>query len=62
MKTYLDSSALVKLYVPEKESAALSQWVCGKSISFTPFHENIEAQTDSTIPRRALKDAEVDSR
>lgn len=39
MKTYLDSSALVKLYVPEKESAALSQWISGKPISFTQFHE-----------------------
>jgi hypothetical protein len=39
MKTYLDSSALVKLYVPEKESQQLSKQVQSQPIAFTQFHE-----------------------
>ena len=39
MKYYLDSSALVKLYVPEKESAVLSRNVSGCPLPFTQFHE-----------------------
>jgi len=39
MKYYLDSSALVKLYVPEKESENLNAHVQGESLPFTHFHE-----------------------
>ena len=40
---YLDTSALVKLYFPEPETAALTQWLSAKdeSIIFTSFH-NLE--------------------
>ena len=39
MKYYLDSSALVKLYVPEKESKQLCELVKGMPLPFTHFHE-----------------------
>ncbi len=41
MKTYLDSSALVKLYYPEPESEALALWVRqnGEAIPYTSLHD-----------------------
>ena len=41
MKIYLDTSALVKLYYPEKESEALAAWIKDKNqpILFSSFHE-----------------------
>ncbi|MBI4411233.1 MAG: type II toxin-antitoxin system VapC family toxin [Deltaproteobacteria bacterium] len=41
MKTYLDSSALVKLYYPEAESERVSRWVSqsNQPLLFTSIHE-----------------------
>lgn len=53
MKYYLDSSALVKLYVPEKESAALTQRVSGVVLPFTQFHE---LEVKNAIMLRCFRD------
>lgn len=41
MKVYLDTSALIKLYYPEEESAALTAWVRDKRqpLLFSSLHE-----------------------
>lgn len=41
MKVYIDTSALVKLYYPEKESEVLAAWIKQKNqpILFSSFHE-----------------------
>ncbi len=41
MKLYIDSSVLVKLYYPEPESKAFSEWIKKQkqAILFTQFHE-----------------------
>jgi predicted nucleic acid-binding protein len=41
VKCYLDTSALTKLYFPEKESAALSKWILSvkEPISYSLLHE-----------------------
>lgn len=41
MIVYFDTSALIKLYYPEAESGALSEWIAENdiAISFSPFHE-----------------------
>lgn len=41
MKTYLDSSAVVRLYYPEKNSQELACWVldAGEPVPYTSLHE-----------------------
>jgi predicted nucleic acid-binding protein len=36
---YLDTSCLVKLYYPERESAAVATAVTGEQIAFTVLHK-----------------------
>jgi predicted nucleic acid-binding protein len=41
VKNYLDTSALIKLYYPEPESALLSEWITskGQALILTSLHE-----------------------
>lgn len=56
MKVYLDSSALVKLYVPEVESEALSKRMQGLPIPFTHFHE---LEVKNAIMLRCFRNPEI---
>ena len=39
MRFYLDTSALIQLYFPEKHSAAVSRYVAGQAIPYSFFHD-----------------------
>lgn len=62
MKTYLDTSALVKLYVPEADSESLSQWLrkYNQPIPYTSLHE-LELKNALSLKRfwREITSAQV---
>ena len=63
MKTYFDSSIIVKLYVPESNSEEAAGWVqrSGAGVPFSQLHENEVRNAIRLKRRRAeLTEAEVE--